>query len=524
MEKPEPAGVPGEKESLSASARSRASFGPLIVVMILLAGLYLLLALFSERLSYGSDRDDYLVAISALRLSHHLSWEPSRMPGFPVFERIVSWVALPGDARGAKATVAVCSLACVVLLLVLGFRSGKDPRIVLLAGILLAVVPLWLQSSFMVMDYSVALFFILGTGVLLELCSSRNVTSAFAISIAAGLLLGLGIGSRLTSAAFLPAAAAACIIDKRTIAAKKVAVLSGLVFTAAASALWFYKPAFDTCGIGFLSSTHVHTSLAYALKFASYQLIGLCGGMVGCGALLALTSTAILTLRSGLVDQLWHRRGWGFRTIFLFAFISTGCYILNPDKDFYFLPLLTGMMLLFIVGLKARHRFLLAVAVLLMAGSSFIQVYPLGFHGLEIRRGQVLDELRRQRMDRSLFDVFQSLTRNRHDQTILIGYPATDRMIAWFYDSTSVAAILPHPFGRTLWGTPTFYPDKVYEIRGMLLADPPLLQSQSTLAKLDTLVEKRGMDTVRLVRSWIQEPVEIPAAWYRGKNCSEVFY
>ena len=171
--------------------------------MILLAGLYLSLALFSERLSYGSDRDDYLI-LSALRLSHHLSWEPSRMPGFPVFERIVSWVALPGDARGAKATVAVCSLACAfVLLLVLGFRSGKDPRTRApcrhppCGGPALAAVLIHghgLQCH--------TFLFVLGAAVLLELCSSRNVTSAFAISIAAGLLLGLGIGSRLTSAYF----------------------------------------------------------------------------------------------------------------------------------------------------------------------------------------------------------------------------------------------------------------------------------------------------------------------------------
>ncbi len=519
-----PAGIPGEKESLSASTRGGISTWPIIVVMILLAGLYLSLALLSERLSYGSERDGYLVGISAQRLTHHQSWEPSRTPGFPVFEYLVSWVFTSTDARRAKAVVALFSLAVIALFMILGLRANKDRKVILLVAVLFSLVPLWLQSSFLVLDYSVSLFCAVAVGVLLEAASFAKLRSVFLYSLAAGVMLAFGIGSRITTALLLPAVMTAVILDKNTKTLSKTLCISVIALSATVGAVVFYKPAYDLFGIGFLNTTHVPIPFVANMKMVMYQLLHLGGGVAGSLVLLVLIVIATRNIKSRWLDRLWTERGVGIRSLLLFAVFNTMCYLRNPEKATYFLPLLVGIMLILVISLQWRDRFILAVAVVVMVVGSIIQIFPAGIAKLEIIHGQVLDEWRHQQMDRPLFAAFQSLITDSHRQTLLIGYPATDHMVVWFYDSTRVVETLPHPFGRTLWGTPTFYPDNVYEIRGMLLADPPLLLSGFTRAKLDILLAQRGIDTVNLVRSWIREPVEIPAAWRRGKTCLEVFY
>lgn len=78
-----------------------------ISVLSVIAAIYFSLALFSERISFGSDRDDYLVGYSAERISHHRAYEASRLPGFPVFECLISYFVSSRDARPAKVANAV---------------------------------------------------------------------------------------------------------------------------------------------------------------------------------------------------------------------------------------------------------------------------------------------------------------------------------------------------------------------------------------------------------------------------------
>ncbi len=423
-----------------------------------------------------------------------------------------------------KVMVTFFSLAVIVLFLVLGMRSGKDRKIALLTAILFALIPIWLQSSIIILDYSASIFFAVAVGALLEFFPFAKLRSASVVSIAAGMLLGIGIGSRITTALLLPAIIAGVLFDKRKNFGIKAVFISGLTISTTAVAMLLYKPAFDRYGIGFLNTTHIPMSLSATFKFVMYQLINLSGGLAGGLALMGLAVIAVRNMKSRLFDRMWVQQGIGRRALLLFAFFNTLCYLLNPEKVAYFLPLLIGLMLLLIIGLEWRDRFILTGAMLVMAVGSFVQLSPRGFHGMEVRRGQVLNEWRHQHMDRSLFESFQSLIKEPHNATLLIGYPATDRMVVWFYDSTRVVETLPHPFARTLWRTRTFYPDKVYEINGLLLADPPLLQSASTLARLETIVASRGIHDVRLVRSWLKEPVEIPASLCNGKSYRELSY
>jgi hypothetical protein len=518
--------APSMTESLPSeeAGQRKKSSGPVIIVMLLLSALYLSLALFSERLSFGSERDAYLVGISAQRLAHHQAWEPSRTPGFPVFERLVSWVFLPGDVRGGKVLVAFFSLGAIFIFLILGLRSGRNQHVVLLVAILFGLIPLWVQSSIIILDYSASIFFALAVGVLLERCPFRTARGAFLVAIATGIVLALGTGCRITTVLLLPAIALAVLFDKNKNTGIKASFISGVAIVTVAGSAFLYKPAFDRYGIDFLNTTHIPLALVADMKMVVYQLIRFWGGIAGCAVILVTIVIAFRNMRTRLIERLWTRQGPGIRSLFLYVFFNTACYLLNPEKVTYFLPLLIGIMLVFAISLEKRDRFILAGAVAVMALGSFVQIYPRGFHGVEMQRGQVLSEWRYQQMDRSLFNACQSLIMEPHPRTTLFGYPATDRIVVWFYDRIRVAEILPHPYGRTLWGTRTFYPDRVYELDSMLLIDPPLLLSGGTVAKLNILMNARGITNIIEVRSWMREPFEVPAALRQGKKCTELCY
>ena len=158
---------------------------------------YLLFALvvFASRLpfiysGYGLDGDSWSVAISASHL--HLTGEyiPSRFPGYPVHEFLCSIVSTFGSTGTNLVSAVFTTLASLFFALSLKILRFKS---VFLAAFTFAFVPVIFIHSTTTIDYMIALGFIMA-GMYYMLKEQL---------IVAGILIGLAIGSRITSGAIL---------------------------------------------------------------------------------------------------------------------------------------------------------------------------------------------------------------------------------------------------------------------------------------------------------------------------------
>jgi hypothetical protein len=495
-----------------------------VAVLFFAAGVYVTLALFSERLSFGSDRDDFLVAYSAERLALLHVYEPSRLPGTPVLERAVSFlVSSYRDARPAKVFVALCSTVMVGLVLLLGYMAGGDRRIVPLAGLLFAAVPVWIQVSFMVMDYSLALLLVTFAAFLLSYCQTSKMFGAIVLSVAAGFFLALGIGSRFTAVLFLPAAAIVIPFDSRVSGRLRGGAFAGLVLSASLSLL-LYKPAIDLYGIKFLSCWPSHLALPGLLRAETNALVGLAGGAAGAAMAALLLFFVFRNLKGRIFSSIWEHQGWGIRIILLYSLFNTLFYIVLPNKVTYYLPLLPGCILLFMIGLRSSRRLLVVAAVAVFVMSSFVKTGISRRHVISFETGQVELEWQQQGRDRQLYEKTSALVADSSRQVLYLGYPATDRMLVWFFDKVKTAEVLTHPNCRTMWGTPTIYPEPVYLINNNLATDQPHFLADDNTARIEAILAERKVEKIVAIRSPRGEPVQIPERLCRDRACEELVY
>jgi hypothetical protein len=136
---------------------------------------------------YGVDADAWRVVETAQRLIETGRYEPSRLPGYPVHEFVTALLVRGGPwlVNGASAVLSVIAAALFARYLSrLGFRRA------LLGASALALTPTVFVESTSAMDYAWSLAFLMGA--LVSVQAGRVVV--------AGVLLGVAIGCRLTSA------------------------------------------------------------------------------------------------------------------------------------------------------------------------------------------------------------------------------------------------------------------------------------------------------------------------------------
>lgn len=158
----------------------------------LLAGigaLYLPLIFFG----FGSDVDSYLVVETGSRILAGGEYVPSRPPGFPVYETVTGVLDRLGGAPATNLGTLVLALVAVAGFLALCRRLRVPYRLYL--GITFALHPFVWANAATTMDYLWALGFGLWGGVLLL---DRRWAWA-------GVLFGVAIGTRFTSALFVAA-------------------------------------------------------------------------------------------------------------------------------------------------------------------------------------------------------------------------------------------------------------------------------------------------------------------------------
>ena len=139
-------------------------------------------------LGYGSDYDSYNVLWAGKNFIETFDYVPSRVPGFFVYETITFFLNIIGGSFLANLGSLCMSLAILSIFMNICKRYGI-PNYRLLALIMI-VHPYYLVNSTCTMDYLFALgFTMIGFWMLLG--------GKF---LAAGILMALGIGSRLTTA------------------------------------------------------------------------------------------------------------------------------------------------------------------------------------------------------------------------------------------------------------------------------------------------------------------------------------
>ena len=156
---------------------------------------------------FGTDPDAWRMALASRHLASAGEYEASRLPGYPVPE-IVGALAC-GEAMALNGLVAVLSaLGAAFFALTLRKLGSRDG---VAAALALAMVPVVYINSTCAMDYVWALAF--------ALASLYFVVAA--CPLAAGVLLGLAIGCRMTSGALL---VPLCILLVRGGGTRRVAV------------------------------------------------------------------------------------------------------------------------------------------------------------------------------------------------------------------------------------------------------------------------------------------------------------
>ena len=139
-------------------------------------------------LGYGSDYDSYNVLWAGKNFIETFDYVPSRVPGFFVYETITFLLNIIGGSLLTNLGSLCMSLAILYIFMNICKRYGV-PNYRLLALIMM-VHPYYLVNSTCTMDYLFALgFTMIGFWMLLG--------GKF---LAAGILMALGIGSRLTTA------------------------------------------------------------------------------------------------------------------------------------------------------------------------------------------------------------------------------------------------------------------------------------------------------------------------------------
>ena len=312
---------------------------------------------------YGVSPDAWRVARVAREMSATGEYAVSRFPGYPLHEIICSvfWRGGPSVLNGLSAFFsAIAATAFAAITRKLGCRDW------FLAGLAVAMTPIFFVSSVSSKDYIWALAF-----VLLSVFFALNGRA-----FSAGVFLGVAAGCRLTSLAMiLPIAlilSGAKLCPWRTII--KFAIAAGAV------ALLAFVPVWQRYGVSFLTfyANHARPTWPLILMRSTVELWGALGlvalGIAAAGAWLTRKQPRLTNYRI-------------VASLLLIVAIYIAAYLRLPDQAGYLLPIVPAILLL--VCLFTPRRFLqTALCCLLIA--PFVELAPVG-----LRPGAILADHQR---------------------------------------------------------------------------------------------------------------------------------
>ncbi len=316
----------------------------------LLIGIALLLYLPFSFLGYGSDNDAYGVLDSGRILLQEHRYEPSRPPGYLLYEMSIGLLSRVGGSVLCNATSVAMALITLICLLRICEHFATPHRYWVAA--MLMVHPVFWVNATSTMDYAWSLALLMA-GLLMLLRRMH---------LLAGILLGLAIGTRLASFVaifvFLLYALLAQPRDRVRVAA------AGLII--AVIALPCYIPSFIWAGhtLGFLHPNiggGLWSLKGYIARFVykNLYLWGLPGALALCVIL-----PFILARHRVAFDRRWRQPlGLSLAVVAGYELL----FLRYPIELGYLLPIVPFVLILLAIGLRDRFPLLLAFSAALVS-------------------------------------------------------------------------------------------------------------------------------------------------------------
>ncbi len=338
---------------------------------------------------YGADPDAYRVVNAARHIARTGSYAASRLPGFPVYEYLTALTPASTSVLFSNGLTAAFSCVAVVFFaLILRFFEIKH---YLLLSLTFALTPVVYINSTTTMDYMLALAFMLG-GTYFVLARRALV---------GGLLLGLAIGSRITSGALLlPLSLWILQEEKGRPGYKDTARLWAA--TPAAGGLCFL-PVVHRYGLGFFTFHDVsgYPGMAYLIRKGIVQV----WGQLAVLGFLALVLLAPLTVKNLKEVFRQPRLRHGLVLCATVVVLYSAAFTRLPQESAYLIPAVPFTLLFAALVFRSRFVDYLSVAIML---SSFVTI---GGRGLAFSGPIVNDHRMREARVRNTQAVISAVAR-----------------------------------------------------------------------------------------------------------------
>lgn len=296
-------------------------------------------------LGYGSHCDSHLVINTAQTLIEAHKYVPSRTPGYFVHEASTALLfMLGGSLLTNLGTMAMSLLTIYFFIKTCGYHSIPHRH---LLAILLIIHPLYWVNSTCTIDYVWALALIL---IGYTLWNRKNY-------VGAGVLLGLSIGTRLSSILFVIAFAVSSFLTRET--GRKEILLTAIISIGIGALL--YIPSFVWAGYSLRFLTYAIGDwdwIGYLARFV-YKNIYFWG---------LQTALALLFLAPWMIKRIKRDIQSEYKDIVVLSILVIvsfeALYLKVPLKPEYLLPMLPFALMLLGISLKKHGRIILLLILI----------------------------------------------------------------------------------------------------------------------------------------------------------------
>ncbi len=319
---------------------------PARVPALLLAVVVLGLTLPRLVINYGMDGDGIRGMMAAEHLVATGSYEPSRLPGNPLFEYILAGASLVDGFYVTNGLVLVSFVICIWAFFLL--TEGREERPLLVS--LFALTPILLVNAAVTMDYLPGLAAILWSSVAAE---KRRPFSAY-------LLMGLAMGLRLSAGAFVVPLGVCFLLQGvpliRIIAGAILGIVVGLAV---------YLPILVHHGLAVFSvPPHAYHGLGY-VAFTGYKMVMVFGPLAMLGIALLLLSDVRRVLAKIRADL--QALDPSFVLELTAVAVFTAVFLRHSDESEYLIPAVPFIYLLLSRWLDRKRLLILTVLVVSFA-------------------------------------------------------------------------------------------------------------------------------------------------------------
>jgi hypothetical protein len=344
-----------------------------------LSAIFLLVRLPFINYGYGTDPDAWRVALSAQYLLHHAKYFPSRLPGNPLHDLVMTPLVPGGWIAANLATALISLLGVYVFARILTELKSPNPAVLTVA---FAFTPLLFINSIATMDYMWTL-----TAILASYYSVLKGAPVWG-----GIFWGIAVGFRLQS---LVTGAPLAYLIWRGSDWRSVLSLGAAAGGAAALA---FAPVLATYGTRFFNFYDASVPYQDVVRLVGKEALGISGSLAVLAGL-ALSARRLASLPRDLV----HDEQVGVWVMFMAVY--TVSFLRLPHEIAYLIPVFP-FGLLFLGRYLTRQVLTGVVAVIILAGFVDITTPGDGLNpsGATIGKGLILSNAQTMSDQRAFVD------------------------------------------------------------------------------------------------------------------------